>query len=454
MKSIEKISVIDKSRLNEEFYCQSLLEEAYRSSLLTDVDLERIQYEFLELLANRTECYNGQDSSSIRVEVAETIMKSNFYTIGLWLKLFPCADDAVKILKDSRIFDLYHKGLKCIDRKLKVTKNIYRLVIQNKLDTDNYDYNSTIVGGMKGFFKIYNSDYEAHEIHITADYPLCIHIKNLVGIEFIQKYLESIYYENMFCRYFSSDDIHHVLCGYDCGYKDLVINIFEIVLTTAIGCKLAGIDAISLNISYTQIEYLERILSEKSKEDISSMVLKANDDLQNELNIQSKYLQQYMGNSLSAIISTVCNAVKENTLNKVFIVPKYPEQNPKVYFSYGEKMDDEKYRNTISEIKQCRYLSDKIAIIRSKIHSLSDLEDLIFDAELSQSEIMVVLNGLEMIEIAAIAKRHPFVSDIEAVDLSKLEQELRLCLHNYITAQPVDRRDWILNSISLLCDKD
>lgn len=198
MGNVKKTSIIDRSKLNEEFYFQSLLEEAYRSNMLLDADIEKIQFECLKLLAYKTERYNSGDSNSIRVEIAENIMKSNLYTIGIWLKSFTYADDAVKTLKDTKIFDLYNKGRKRIGSKLNAAKHIFTLVMQNKLDTDNQTYNDTIIDGIKGFFKIYNADYEAHDIHITADYPLCNSIENLVGIEFIQKYLESIYYENMF----------------------------------------------------------------------------------------------------------------------------------------------------------------------------------------------------------------------------------------------------------------
>ena len=243
MESIERISVIDRRILSEEFYMQSLLEEAARCHLLMDADIENIQFGCLELLAYKVERYNGCDSQSIRVEVAENIMKSNLFTIGLHLKSYPSADDAVKALKETALLDLYHLGMKRLEAKRNAAKHLHMLVMQNKLDTENYTYNSTVTDGIKGFFKIYDPEYTAHEIHITADYPLCHPIEDLAGIEFIQKYLESIYYENLFCRCFSSEDIHHLLCGYDADYSDLILNIFEQVLTTALGCKLIGVPA-------------------------------------------------------------------------------------------------------------------------------------------------------------------------------------------------------------------
>jgi len=453
MNSIEKISIIDISKLNEKFYFQSLLEEAYRCNLLCEAEIERIQFECLELLAYKTERYNQGDSSSIRIEDAENIMISNLYTIGIWLKSFQSVDDAIKELKETTARDIYNHGRNKIDNLLRSTKHVHKMVIQNMIRTENHTYSSTVVDGIKGFFKIYNPDFEAQEIHITADYPLCNHVDNLVGIEFIQKYLESIYYENMFCSYFSTDNIHHMFCGYDIGYKDLVINIFEQVLATAIGCKLAGIEAVNLNISEDQINILHDLLCNKSKEDIEEMILKSNEKLQEELSINSIPLKQYMKKSLSSIISVVCHAVKANTLKKVFIAQKYPEFKPKLNFSFGDKMDDKQYRIIIEEIMQCRYLSDKISIIKSSIHSLADLEELFFDAELSVDEITEIFKELELVEISALSKHHPFKTDIEVIDSSEAEQEFRLCLHNFITNLPLAKKNWILNTITMLDDK-
>lgn len=454
MKSIEKYSTIDRSKLDEEFYFQSLLEEAYHQNMLADTDIEFIQYGCLEFLAYKTERYNCGDSSSIRVEMAENIMKSNLYTTGVWLKSFSHTDDAVEALKKTKISDLYNFGRKNIATKINAAKHIFMLTLKNKIDTYNHTYNSTVVDGIKGFFKIYNPDYEAHEIHITVDYPLCNPIRNLAGIEFIEKYLESIYYENMFCNYFLADDIHHLLCGYEDEYCDLIFNIFEQVFTTAIGCELVHGDVTSLNITKAQLEHLHSVLLNKSDEEIHSLILNARKNLYCDLNLTSIPLQKYIEKCLPGIISTVCHSIKENMLNKVFIVKQYPEYNTQIQFSFGKKMNNELYRKTIEEIINCRYLSDKLSIIEDKVHSLSDIEDLFIDAELNENEIMAVLSKLNLHEIAALTKHHPYKSEIAAIDYGESEIKLQLCLHNYILLQTPRNQEQISNAIKQIIDID
>ena len=109
IKSLEKISVIEKEKLSDEFYFQSLVEQGYSQGLFTDSDIERIQYECLALLAHNVERFNP-GSSSIRIEEAQSIMASNMFTIGLCLKAYQNPDDAITAIQNERIAELYHTG--------------------------------------------------------------------------------------------------------------------------------------------------------------------------------------------------------------------------------------------------------------------------------------------------------------------------------------------------------
>lgn len=452
MECVERISLIDKNKLNEAFYFESLIEEAYRSGLLNEADIEKIQFMCLELLENKIKKFTSGDSSSVRIEAAENIMKSNLYTIGLFLKSFPCPDDAIKTIKESSISELYSRGRKIIKIKLNSAKFFHAIVIKNMIETENYTYSLTVVDGIIGFFKIYNADYDSREIHITADYPTCNPVGNFVGIEFIQKYLESIHYENIFCGCFSNNAIHHLLCGYDENYKELIFNIYEQVLTSAIGCILAGTEAINLNISHVQLELLHNILEKKSRAEVEVEIVKAYHKLIAEVDLTSLHTQTYIKKTLPIVVANVYSAVKINALERVFYEPKYPEMNQRIYVSFGEKMDNKEYRRIIDEIIECRFISDKIAIIKEKIHSLADLEDLLLDAELEANEITSVLKelGLDIAEISALAKRYPYKSDIEAIDLKESEQTLCLCLHKYIISLSQVKQLDIAKTISLL----
>lgn len=454
MKNIERISLIDKSNLNEEFYFTSLMEEAYRQSLLCEGDIEKIQIECLELLAYKIECYTGGESSSVRVELAESIMQSNLYTIGLYLKSFPFADDAVKALTTVSIFDIYEKGRKTIDSKLRTAKNLHHMVVSNLLKTDNYTYNKTIVDAIKGFFRIYNADFEAHKIQITADYPLCNPIENLAGIEFIEEYLKSVYFENMFCSYFHHETIANLLYSYDDHYKDMIFNLFEQVFTCAIGCELAKKPFTNLDLTIIEVEHIYTSLLNKSMDEVEIIVTDAYYEILKKLEIIDPSLRKYMKKALTPIICNIFNAVKIDKLERVFVYTKSPKTNTNIYFSIGDKMDDEKYRIILDEIVLCRYASDKVAIIKNDVNSLSDLEDIFFDANLNANEINAILTELDLIEIAALAKRHPYKTEIETIDLDETEIAFRLCLNEFIQSLPQEKQTYIESTINLIDFRD
>ncbi len=258
MANIEKQQVINPNNLNSKFYFISILKEACACKLLSEFDIEKVQMQCLEFLAYKSGRYSGGKSSSIKVEIAENIMNSNLYTMGLYLKSLPDADCAADELKTTAVPEMYQKGRKIIDIKFQAAKHIYKLARQNRINTLNYTYNATLEdSGIGIFFNAYNPDYEAHEIPASIDYQLCNPVNDLVGVEFIQKYLENLYLENQFCANFAAENIHYLLCGYDQGYQDLLLNIFEQVLTETLGCWLVQRNIKDLAISVDEIQQLQ-----------------------------------------------------------------------------------------------------------------------------------------------------------------------------------------------------
>lgn len=437
---LDKIHVIDSTKLHSELYFQSLLEEAHSKELLGDSDIERMQYECLSLLAYKTERYNSGDSSSIRVEKAQDIMTSILFTIGVALKTYPNPDDAVAALQQSPINEIYGKGRKRIDTLIAMTKAIHTKLLHQLVDTRNHFYGDTLVGGILGFFKLYYPDYAAQEIHITADYPLYNPMPKLMGIEFIKAYVEAAYSENQFCSYFAAEDIHHLLSGYSEDYDGILMNIYEQILTVAIGCIIAGAECSRLDITEAGAQFLCQMFAAQPKSEILTLITKAADELNQRYQF-SQELTRYVKNSLPLIASNIEVAARNHTLNRIFYTPAFPEKNPKIIFSYGEKMDDEQYRKVIAELGQCRYIQDKIAIIKEHIHSLADLEDVMLDAELTGEEIGSVLRELSLPEIAALSKKYQPMSDNSAFEVREQEQLLRMALHSYISALPQIQQD-------------
>lgn len=439
---LDKIRLIDRTQLSGENYFQSLLERAHDKGLLSDGDMERIQIECIHLLAYKTERYNAGVSSSIPIEKAQEIMVSILFTVGLWLKTYANPDDAVLALQSEPIKELYQKGRRRINTLLGVTKAAHKKLLHQLVDTPNVFYRATLENGILGFFKLYYPDYAAQEIHITADYPLFNPIRKLAGIEFIKAYVEGAYYENQFCSYFSAGDIHHLLCGYAEDYRELLINIYEFVLTAAIGCILSGTDPRRLDISEAGVRFLAEAFAGQGRSEITGVIGKAADEINRRFQL-SAGLMRYLKSSLPLLASEIETAVREHTISKVFFTPVFPENNPQIIFSYGEKMDDERYRKVVEEIRQCRFLRDKTLIIKEQVRSFVDLEGILLDADLPEEEILDILQGLGLPELAALSKKYRLQYDIDAFELRDEERALRACLQQLISALPPMQQEMI-----------
>lgn len=453
MMNIEKLHPINPNQLSGEFYFASILQEAYARGLLSASEVENVQLQCIQFLAYKSKRYNGCDSSSLRVETAETIMKSNLFTIGVFLKSLPDPETAVSRLKTTPVPDLYQKGKALITEKLQNAQHMYERVKSNKTATTNYTYNATLdQKGIGIFFRQYDPDYAAHETPASIDYQLCNPVADLAGVEFIQQYLENLFWENEFCQHFATEKIDHLLYGYHEGYEDLLINIFEQILTSAMGCILANRPVTQLALTKEDIQHLHQELSKCNHDLVACKFSQAAKEMLEELNISNNSLRSYIAISLPKIICSVTLALQTNTLNKTLIIPVDPYQKSKIQFFTGTKMDDEDYRKIINELLECSHSSDKLELIKEKVKSFGDLQDLLFDAMLSEQETSSVLGMLGNVELAALLKRHPYHSDLQAVDLSESEHSFRLYLEKFIHGLPSERQEKIFDMVKDLVD--
>lgn len=452
MAHIEKRYRINSNKLSGEYYFTSILQEAYADGLLSRHDMENIQLQCMKLLTQKCAKYAGYDSSSLRVETAENIMKSNLYTVGLYLKSLPDTDSAVDKLKTTPILHMYQKGRAIIDDKWSNAKVLYARVKANKINTSNYTYNATLSeSGIGSFFRQYDADYAAHDIPASIDYQLCHPVTELTGIVYIEKYLEQLLQENEFCQCFQAEAIHHLLYGFDEGYEDLLINIFEQVITQALGCLMAQRNIRDLELTGAEIGYLKNVLAQEDEQWIAMKIRQAALQVLQELQLASLPQRSYLETCLPRITLNIVRGLRGNTLDKVFITPVNPELKPKTLFLPGEKMSNKNYRRLIEELLMCRHSSDKLALIKEKVKSFADIEDVLLDAMLSETEVFSVLHLLDNTEIAALLQRHPY-RDTE--DLSESEGVFRVCLKDYINKLPSDRKDQIYKMMNHLVTED
>lgn len=330
-------------------------------------DYEKITSNLSKLLIKRLNLYTGQFNSAIPIQLVKNLNEHNNFILKLYLEKFS-KDEILELMLKNDFDYLYSKGEEVLDNIINKTKLFYNVVILNNLvSNNNYYYNSTIKEGIKAFFNIYNKSYNAHEIKITVDYNTIIR-PDLKGILFINKYLEYLNYENIFCNKFKN--IERLLHNIYYNYEELPINIFEQVLTVSLLLELQKEDIYNLDINKIKIN--KKINSNELKEAYYSLLKKLN------LNDKTK---NYLDEVINPIITRIVNDINNNNLFK--------KNNIIKYYS-NKKMTNEEF---IDMLKNKDF---------NKVNSILDLIDLIDQNVFNKEELSKLFKTLTLIELIVL----------------------------------------------------
>ncbi len=330
---------IDAQRLSGKMFFTDLLAEGARQGMLDAADAGRIQAESLELLAESVKLLCGEKSSSVRVEKAQELLESIFYTVGAALKEFAEPETALQTLRESPLAELFQQGQHILRRRLLAAKVLQQQLIKNLFRTPHVFYRATITEGIDGFFKLYQPTLFAQETHITADYPVFLPQDDLCGVEFIETYLQKLTCENRFCCLFAPERVHALLRGLDEDYAQIPLNLYEPVLAAALCCVLTGQPAREL---ICDRSILRGLLTGKSRKEIETLLREALPLLDAQLcgvsnspdspdgqesRAPAAFLHgqsetaHYLQESLPPLAGTLFRAMQHDCLDKVVLLP-------------------------------------------------------------------------------------------------------------------------------------
>ena len=406
MKELDMFHPIKVDRLNPKYYFQSLIEQAYNCHLLSEKELSVIQSDLFMILSKQTDKWGQGESSSIPIEKAQDIVSSILFVIGIQLKSYQTPEQAVKMLKSKPLNELFENGMEIVHRKIIISHHLQKKILDNLLNTPNVYYRSTIYDGINGFFKLYNSQFTAHEIHITADYPIFIGRPELEGIEFIEKYLRCIQAENIFCICFAPQDIHYLLCGLTQEYCHVPLNIFESVLLSALGLIICKRNPKRLNLTENDIFLLYQQFDNQTENEIRDCLKKALFYLNKKINLPQISLR-YISLCLSKVAVIIVNAVKMKTLDKIFLIPNYLKQQTQIILSYDGRMNDKEYQELVEMIFQTDNSDEKVSLILNNVRSLTDLLDILSDIELYTNDLDLLINMLPLSVFVMLLSQYP-----------------------------------------------
>lgn len=318
MNYIEASCCLDETRLSQRDYTLSLIRQACRQELLTEEGVHDIKRQLLELVAERTEAWNHGESSSVRIEQAQDFLESILFVMGVQLKAESSSDRALETLKTEPLRICFEKGMERVKRKIAISHLLQRRMGKNLFSSQNVFFRETFTAGIDGFFRLYNPEFAAHEIHITADYPLCAGRPELQGVEFIEQYLSCGEAENLFLCSFDPDRVHCLLTALTPGYDEIPMNLFEPVFLTALGLVLTDGDPESLHLTNENLRTLYRIFSGRNRDETERILRNALSGLKEACSVP-KLALEYGSLCIPFLSSNVQNGVSYHSLDKIFL---------------------------------------------------------------------------------------------------------------------------------------
>lgn len=390
-------NAIEEGKLDQRNYFQSLFSEACDKHVLEDAQIERIQIELMELMAKQVERYTNDESSSIRIETAQQLLQSVCYILGVYLKSTSDMNRKIELIKNEKISKLFYLGMEEIESYIRKSKEMLEKLQAEQLKVDNYAYQDTLSTGIPEFFHDYVIEFGAQDDPGSIDYPLCNTIVNLSGIEYIHEYLRRLTQENQFCRKLSDTNIEMLLRGLSKDYMHILVNIYELVLTNALGCELLGQSVIELNITFNDRIWLQKTLANLNVKELQKKLEDAYGKICIELCMEEDRTD-YTREAIQQIAVRLQHNLQMDTLEKLFISFVLEEEPEELIYEDGKQMEDDKLRKFIEEMKECRFTEDKIAMLRTEIHSLNDLTELLEECfnEEEYEEVFRLLSDTEL----------------------------------------------------------
>ncbi|EPY6470554.1 DUF6179 domain-containing protein [Clostridium sporogenes] len=423
---IQKYSYSIENNFREESFLKDVLVACYEKKLLDDNILARIYYERMELLRVKLKYYTKDESSSVMIEVAESILQCIDYTIGIYLKNSENIELIAEELKHTSLDDMLKIGQDLIKNKKLECKKLFNEIKANKLKVNNYSYNDTVDDGLSPFFKEYDDFFASHETPgCSIDYQLYIDTMHFMGIEYVYNYLYDLSLENEFCNKFNIDEINKLLKGYDKKCELLLINIFELVLINSLGLIICNKDLNSLNINDLDREIIKNKLEKLTIEELKAELIKDSKMCLEVLDIKNTELMTYIKKGILNIALLINERIKLNKLEKVFI--SFNEEVPSEIIEYidGIRMANSKFKKLTEEIRECSLVEDKILLIKNNIKSLEDLMDMLNADCLFGDEYITLFKSLSKMEIVLLSK---YISDLSFED----EKDLYVEFNKYI----------------------
>ena len=253
-----------------------------------------ISYEaedLVPIVAELAKRYTSGESSSITYEAAGRLMEAVLYCIREFEKGEAFSLTTVKKLPAGKC---YERGLELVEKKVQDALKLYNRMMLYFSSYGNRCLQDTVGKGMPEFFKWYDYRLNPQDTLLTLDYPILMDLSADTGIDRIYGYLLCISLEQKFLRKFHRDFVREALAEYDSRYQWMIDNLCEVVLFKVIRYIVLDKNLTEPDFSPEELSRLQKIIREKSLEELREKLKEAVDDLVDDYFEEDENLKTYL----------------------------------------------------------------------------------------------------------------------------------------------------------------
>ena len=182
-------------------------------------DRTALEGELYVLLEERAARYTMGDSSSLRTQTAESLLRGILFCISLACRAEQEGDGNQSALA------LFERGVTEAEKLLRRGRLLLKQAEAFPPPVTNQAYRDTL-SFLPGFFKRYDPAFLSAEIPCDIDYPLCQPLpETLPGIAYMNGYLRRILAENGFLRRFTGERLTALYERCIGDYDGLLVNL-------------------------------------------------------------------------------------------------------------------------------------------------------------------------------------------------------------------------------------
>ena len=439
-------------------YTGNVLKWGYLNKKFSESFILSVQQDIGSLLKEKIKKYCKGLSTSVTVEVGEQLLEAIYYTIDANFANNFNMEEAIDLFKRNSIGDLYKEGEAKLKDLFENIKELYKRVCENKYNTELIAYNDTLDEFGKSF-DTYDIEFNPQDIDASVDYPLIFGDLDKRGIYYVKDYLEVIDIENRFCNIFDNEEVETLLDinakRYKLNYRDLLTNVFEIVINNTILSIIVDDDFEDFYIYREEINYLKNNLN---IENVEQKVNESVEKMISLLNIKDSELLKYVNLYKYRFVDQLKLAINQNNLESMAVIcDEYLEiskdLNKNKFIIDQNILSDEELRKILEEIEEESDLNKKVEIIKTKINSFEDFNDILKADCFYGEEYNLLFDSLDEVELCLLV-RVMFYEEIEMGKFNLLKEIFKdatydytwqECYVEYMKNQTIDRISRIQN---------